>query len=119
MEIIETSIFTKRITEILQDDEYKELQNFLCQHPKSGDVIKVGLHYTRLHNALTQDRADKHAYQYLDPTCQSVVWRPYGGERIASANIWKIAEGTRWIDGGIVLLDKRADISKIDFEFVV
>jgi hypothetical protein len=39
MEIIETSIFTKRITEILQDDEYKELQNFLCQHPKSGDVI--------------------------------------------------------------------------------
>ena len=40
MEIIETSIFTKRITEMLKDDEYKELQNFLCQHPKSGDVIR-------------------------------------------------------------------------------
>ena len=40
MEIIETSIFTKRITEILKDDEYKELQSFLCQHPKSGDVIR-------------------------------------------------------------------------------
>lgn len=40
MEIIETSIFTKRIIEILKDDEYKELQNFLCQHPKSGDLIR-------------------------------------------------------------------------------
>ena len=40
MEIIETSIFTKCITEILKDDEYKELQSFLCQHPKSGDVIR-------------------------------------------------------------------------------
>jgi hypothetical protein len=40
MEIIETSIFTKRIIEILKDDEYKALQNFLCQHPKSGDLIR-------------------------------------------------------------------------------
>ncbi len=40
MEIIETSIFTKRIIEILKDDAYKELQNFLCQHPKSGDLIR-------------------------------------------------------------------------------
>ncbi len=40
MEIIETSIFIKRIIEILKDDEYKELQNFLCQHPKSSDVIR-------------------------------------------------------------------------------
>jgi len=40
MEIAETSIFTKEITRILTDDEYKELQNFLISLPKSGAVIK-------------------------------------------------------------------------------
>ncbi len=29
MEIIETSIFTQKICELLTDEEYKELQNFL------------------------------------------------------------------------------------------
>ena len=40
MEIAETSIFTKEITRILTDDEYKELQNFLISLPKSGAIIK-------------------------------------------------------------------------------
>ena len=40
MEIAETSIFTKEITRILTDDEYKEFQNFLVANPKRGDVIK-------------------------------------------------------------------------------
>lgn len=40
MEIAETSIFTKEITRILTDDEYKALQNFLVANPKGGDVIK-------------------------------------------------------------------------------
>ncbi len=40
MEIAETSIFTKEITRILTDDEYKELQNFLVAHPKAGAIIK-------------------------------------------------------------------------------
>ena len=39
-EIAETSIFTKEITHILTDDEYKELQNFLVAQPQSGAVIK-------------------------------------------------------------------------------
>ena len=41
MVIAETSIFTKEITRILTDDEYKELQNFLVAQPKSGAVIKA------------------------------------------------------------------------------
>ena len=40
MEIAETSIFTKEITQILTDDEYKEFQNFLVANPKAGAVIK-------------------------------------------------------------------------------
>jgi len=40
MEFIETSIYTKQITELLSDEEYKQLQNFLVKYPKSGDLIK-------------------------------------------------------------------------------
>ena len=40
MEIVETSFYTKYITEFLTDDEYKKLQNFLVKNPKSGDLIK-------------------------------------------------------------------------------
>ena len=39
MVIIETSIFTRRITELLSDDEYRELQATLVEHPKAGPVI--------------------------------------------------------------------------------
>ena len=39
MVIVETSIFTKRVIEILSDDEYKELQSFLAANPDVGDII--------------------------------------------------------------------------------
>ena len=39
MEFIETSIFTQRITKLLTDDEYYELQAMLADQPKAGDVI--------------------------------------------------------------------------------
>ena len=40
MEIIETYIFTEKICNILTDDEYNELQNYLVNNPTSGDIIK-------------------------------------------------------------------------------
>jgi mRNA-degrading endonuclease RelE of RelBE toxin-antitoxin system len=42
MEIIETPVFTKRITSVLTDEEYRELQWALIVNPKAGDVIKGG-----------------------------------------------------------------------------
>lgn len=39
MVIVETSHFTKRIIDILNDDDYKDFQQFLVTHPDSGDVI--------------------------------------------------------------------------------
>jgi hypothetical protein len=36
---IETSIYTDDITKLLSDEEYQELQKFLVEHPKSGDII--------------------------------------------------------------------------------
>lgn len=40
MEFRETPIYTGDVNAIFTDDEYRELQNFLVEHPKSGDVIK-------------------------------------------------------------------------------
>lgn len=40
LEFRETDFFTKRITELLTDDEYAELQGALILDPEAGDVIK-------------------------------------------------------------------------------
>lgn len=37
--IRETSIFTRRITDLLSDDEYRELQLALTADPAMGDVV--------------------------------------------------------------------------------
>ena len=39
MEFVETSVFTERITKLLTDDEYYDLQAVLADNPKAGDVI--------------------------------------------------------------------------------
>ena len=39
IEFIETSIFTKQITEIASDDELKDLQKELIANPDTGDLI--------------------------------------------------------------------------------
>jgi mRNA-degrading endonuclease RelE of RelBE toxin-antitoxin system len=41
MKIIETPIFTKRLKNIVDDDdEYRQLQNILILNPESGKIIK-------------------------------------------------------------------------------
>jgi len=42
MEIIETLMFTKRILNLLSDDEYKNVQSSLITNPTAGRVIKGG-----------------------------------------------------------------------------
>ena len=42
MVIIETPIFTKIITALLNDDEYRELQEELIKTPTSGKIISGG-----------------------------------------------------------------------------
>ena len=39
MVIIETSVFTRRVIQLLSDDEYRELQATLVNRPKAGSVI--------------------------------------------------------------------------------
>ncbi|HAD07583.1 MAG TPA: hypothetical protein DCE76_10550 [Anaerolineaceae bacterium] len=39
MHFIETSVFTRRIVELLSDDEYRELQAYLFNFPDAGKLI--------------------------------------------------------------------------------
>jgi hypothetical protein len=38
--ILETSIFTKKISVLLDDEEYRTLQNFLVEIPTAGNIIQ-------------------------------------------------------------------------------
>ena len=42
MEFIETSVFTRQIHALLDDDAYGDLQCALAHHPNMGDVIPGG-----------------------------------------------------------------------------
>lgn len=38
--LVETPIFTKLLKELMDDDEYREFQQFLANNPEAGKVIK-------------------------------------------------------------------------------
>ncbi|HEX4044589.1 MAG TPA: type II toxin-antitoxin system RelE/ParE family toxin [Gammaproteobacteria bacterium] len=40
MIFIETALFTKYLQDYLEDEEYRELQNFLLEQPDSGDLLQ-------------------------------------------------------------------------------
>ncbi len=42
VEFVETPIFTKQITDLLDDADYRQLQVTLAIQPNSGDVIRGG-----------------------------------------------------------------------------
>jgi len=42
MVIIETPAFTKRVLDILSDDEYRMLQAAIAKNPEKGDIIPGG-----------------------------------------------------------------------------
>lgn len=52
MEFIETPVFTRQVTALLDDDDYAALQNKLAQHPDLGDVLQGGGGIRKLRHAL-------------------------------------------------------------------
>ena len=52
MEFIETPTFTRMVTELLSDDEYRALQNTLVENPERGDIIKGGGGIRKLRHAV-------------------------------------------------------------------
>ena len=39
-EFIESPIFTALLSDYLTDEDYAALQNYLCEHPEAGDVVR-------------------------------------------------------------------------------
>lgn len=52
MEFIETPTFSRLLSALLNDDEYRDLQNVLVDDPERGDVIKGGGGIRKLRHAL-------------------------------------------------------------------
>jgi mRNA-degrading endonuclease RelE of RelBE toxin-antitoxin system len=42
MVIIETTVFTRQVLELLSEDEYRQFQVFLADRPEVGDLIRGG-----------------------------------------------------------------------------
>ena len=42
MQFIETSIFTRQITDLISDESYKSLQAALMLHPETGNLVQGG-----------------------------------------------------------------------------
>jgi hypothetical protein len=58
MHFIETTVFTRRILELMSDDEYRALQIFLSAKPDAGDLIpgSGGLRKVRWRSGTTGKR---------------------------------------------------------------
>ena len=52
MEFIETPTFTRMVTALLDDDEYRQMQNVLVDDPERGDLIKGGGGIRKLRHAV-------------------------------------------------------------------
>jgi hypothetical protein len=52
MEFIETPTFTRLITQLLTDDEYRQMQNVLANDPLRGDLIQGGGGIRKLRHAI-------------------------------------------------------------------
>lgn len=52
MEFVETPTFTRLVTELLTDDEYREMQNVLAEDPERGALIKGGGGIRKLRHAV-------------------------------------------------------------------
>jgi len=40
-EFVESPLFSHYLSDYLSDDEYSELQAYLCEHPDAGDRLKA------------------------------------------------------------------------------
>jgi hypothetical protein len=52
MVFVETPTFTRQVTELLSDEEYRALQNTLVEDPEHGDLIKGGGGIRKVRHAL-------------------------------------------------------------------
>jgi mRNA-degrading endonuclease RelE of RelBE toxin-antitoxin system len=75
MIFIETSFFTRRIIDLLSDDEYRELQSSLVENPKKGLVIPAtgGLRKIRWSGSGHGKRGGSRIIYYWATTKQQIL----------------------------------------------
>ncbi|NJK45162.1 MAG: hypothetical protein HC933_13545 [Pleurocapsa sp. SU_196_0] len=75
MEFIETSTFTKRIRDLLNDEDYRALQNELVLDPTQGDLIR-GTHGLRKLRASQGDRGKRGGLRswYFHATARDIIF---------------------------------------------
>jgi len=53
MVFIETPLFTRLLTSLMEDEHYRALQNTLLQNPEAGDLIPAGGGIRKVRHALS------------------------------------------------------------------
>lgn len=88
MVIIETPIFTKLITDIMSDDEYKNLQEALVIRPDRGVIIKNGSGLRKIRWALEgQGKSGGIRVIYYWMTADDQIYMLYAFPKNAQANL--------------------------------
>jgi hypothetical protein len=79
MIFIETSVFTKEITELLPDESYRKLQSVLMLRPEAGSVIRGsgGLRKIRWNLPGSGKRGSLRIIYYWDPPDTMFMLFPY------------------------------------------
>lgn len=88
MVIIETSVFTRLIKELMDDDSYSELQKALIQKPDSGDLItgSGGLRKVRWKIEGKGKRGGVRIIYYWQTT-DDQLWMLYGYAKASKENL--------------------------------
>jgi len=75
MQIVETPVFTRQLTSLLTDEEYRELQNELIVRPEAGDIIRgsSGLRKIRWRISGRGKRGGIRAIYYWIPTRKKLL----------------------------------------------
>lgn len=88
MVIIETSVFTRLIKELMDDDSYGELQEALVQKPDVGDLIpgSGGLRKVRWKIEGKGKRGGSRIIYYWQTT-DDQLWMLYGYAKVSKENL--------------------------------
>lgn len=99
---IETSAFTRRVSEFLSDEDYAELQWFLLNHPEAGGVIVGGGGIRKLRWAMGgrgKRGGLRVIYYWADSRGQILMLEIYAKNEKADLSAEEVAELKRFVKG--------------------
>ena len=106
MEFIETDVFTKRIQEILSDEEYGYLQADLIKRPEAGALIRGGKGLRKLRWAAVgkgKRGGVRIIYYFYSSRQQVYMIYPFKKSNQADLTPEQLKILTRYVKGGVLL----------------